>query len=98
MNDAFNSEYPSTEHLREKARKRMPGFAFDYLDSGCNSEINLARNTADIRKVQLRPYYIGDYRGSSLQTELLRVTYDALCLLRTSWTAQSLTLTRSGSS
>ena len=77
MNDAFNSEYPSIEHLREKARQRMPGFAFDYLESGCNSDINLARNTADIREVQLRPYYIGDYAGSSLKTELFGVTYDA---------------------
>jgi len=55
----------------------MPGFAFDYLESGCNSDINLERNTTDIRNVQLRPYYIGDYAGSNLQTELFGVTYDA---------------------
>ncbi len=55
----------------------MPGFAFDYLENGCNSDINLARNTADIREVQLRPYYIGDYAGSSLRTELFGVTYEA---------------------
>ena len=77
MNDAFRSEYPSIEHLREKARRRMPGFAFDYLESGCNSDINLARNTAEIREVQLRPYYIGDFAGSSLRTELFGVTYEA---------------------
>ncbi|MGB5348592.1 MAG: alpha-hydroxy-acid oxidizing protein, partial [Polyangiales bacterium] len=77
MNDAFHSEYPSIEHLRERARRRMPGFAFDYLENGCNSDINLARNTADIREVQLRPYYIGDYAGSSLRTELFGVTYEA---------------------
>ena len=80
MNDAFNSEYPSIEHLREKARKRMPGFAFDYLESGCNSDINLARNTADIRKVQLRPYYIGDYRGIEPSDRALRG--DLRCPLR----------------
>jgi L-lactate dehydrogenase (cytochrome) len=77
QSDAFNSEYPSIEHLRAKARRRMPGFAFDYLESGCNSDINLERNTTDIRNVQLRPYYIGDYAGSNLQTELFGVTYDA---------------------
>ena len=70
MSDAFNSNYPSIEHLREKARKRMPGFAFDYLEGGCFNEINLRRNTDDIREVQLRPYYLRDYPGSNLETTL----------------------------
>ncbi|MDX1680783.1 MAG: alpha-hydroxy acid oxidase, partial [Akkermansiaceae bacterium] len=77
MTEYFNSEYPSIEHLREKARKRMPKFAFEYLEGGCNSDINLQRNTADIREVQLRPYYIRDYKGSNLKTELFGETYDA---------------------
>lgn len=77
MNDAFNSDYPSIEHLREKARKRMPGFANDYLEGGCFSEINLQRNTADIRDVQLRPFYLRDYAGSDLKTTLFGKTYDA---------------------
>ena len=77
MTEYFNSELPSIEHLREKARKRMPRFAFEYLEGGCNSDINLQRNTADIREVQLRPYYIRDYKGSELKTELFGETYDA---------------------
>ncbi len=77
MTEYFNSELPSIEHLREKARKRMPKFAFEYLEGGCNSDINLRRNTADIREVQLRPYYIRDYKGSELKTELFGETYDA---------------------
>ena len=77
MPDNFHSQYPSIDYLREKARKRMPGFAFDYLEGGCNSEINLRRNTAEIREVQLRPYYIGDYPGSDLSTDLFGMTYDA---------------------
>lgn len=77
MTEYFDSELPSIEHLREKARKRMPGFAFDYLEGGCNSEINLRKNTEDIREVKLRPYYIRDYPGSDLKTELFGETYDA---------------------
>jgi L-lactate dehydrogenase (cytochrome) len=77
MNEVFNSEYPSVDHLREKARKRMPGFAFDYLEGGCNSDNNLRRNTREIRDVLLRPYYIGHYPGSNLKTELFGITYDA---------------------
>ncbi|NEQ66729.1 MAG: alpha-hydroxy-acid oxidizing protein [Symploca sp. SIO2D2] len=77
MTDAFNSEYPSIEHLREKARKRMPAFAFDYLEGGCFSEVNLKRNTDEIRQKRLRPYYLRDYPGSNLETELFGQTYSA---------------------
>jgi L-lactate dehydrogenase (cytochrome) len=73
----FHSHYPSTEHLREKARRRMPGFAFDYLEGGCFSEVNLRRNIGDIRAVQLRPFYLRDYPGSDLSTELFGKTYAA---------------------
>jgi L-lactate dehydrogenase (cytochrome) len=73
----FSSHYPSVEHLREQARRRMPGFAFDYLEGGCFSEVNLRRNTEEIRQVQLRPYYLRDYPGSDLSTELFGKTYAA---------------------
>ncbi len=77
MTDTFDSQLPSIEHLRERARKRMPRFAFEYLEGGCNSEINLHRNTAEIRDVQLQPYYLRDYPGSNLETTLFGKTYDA---------------------
>ena len=77
MSEAFNSNYPSIEHLRERARQRVPRFAFEYLEGGCFSNINLQRNTEEIRQVQLRPWYLRDYPGSDLKTELFGTTYDA---------------------
>lgn len=77
MADSFNSDYPSIDLLREGARRRMPAFAFDYLEGGCNSNINLRRNTDEIRDIRLRPYYIGKYPGSDLKTTLFGHTYDA---------------------
>lgn len=77
MSEAFNSNYPSIEHLRERARRRVPRFAFEYLEGGCFSNINLQRNTDEIRQVQLRPWYLRDYPGSDLSTELFGTTYDA---------------------
>lgn len=77
MSELFNSNYPSIEHLRERARKRVPRFAFEYLEGGCFSNINLQRNTDEIRQVQLRPWYLRDYPGSNLKTELFGTTYDA---------------------
>ena len=77
MSEVFNSNYPSIEHLRERARQRVPRFAFEYLEGGCFSNINLQRNTEEIRQVQLRPWYLRDYPGSDLKTELFGITYDA---------------------
>ncbi|WP_031427620.1 alpha-hydroxy acid oxidase [Flavimarina sp. Hel_I_48] len=71
----FNTEYPSIESLREKAKKRMPQFAFEYLDGGCNENINIKRNTDEIREIQLKPRYLKNYRKSSLETELFGVKY-----------------------
>jgi len=73
----FNSNYPSIEALQARAKQRMPGFAYDYLSGGCFSEVNLARNTSEIRDVQLQPYYLRDYHGASQKTELFGKTYDA---------------------
>ncbi|MEM7603342.1 MAG: alpha-hydroxy acid oxidase, partial [Verrucomicrobiota bacterium] len=75
--DAIDARLPSVDDLRKRARRRMPGFAFDYLSGGCFNEINLERNTLDIRQVELRPRYLADYAGSDLSTEIFGRTYDA---------------------
>lgn len=77
MQTHFNSEYPSVDHLRAKAKSRMPGFAYDYLTAGCFTEINLARNNDDIRKVQLRPWYLREFDGADQSTKLFGETYAA---------------------
>lgn len=77
MADAFNPKYPSIEHLREGARRRMPGFAFDYLEGGCFSEVNLRRNTDEIRSLKLKPWYLKDFQGAEQKTELFGELYDA---------------------
>lgn len=73
----INQKYPDIDYLRRRARKRIPRFAFEYLDGGCNSEVNLRRNTAEIREVQLKPYYLRDYGGINMGTELFGKTYSA---------------------
>ena len=73
----FNSNLPSVEMLQEQARRRMPGFAYDYLTGGCFSNINIERNTREIRDMQLSPVYLRDYDGASQKTELFGKTYDA---------------------
>lgn len=73
----FNSSYPSVEGLRKKAKKRIPKFAFEYLDGGCNEDINLSKNTSEIRDIELIPQYLANYKGSSMKTKLFGEEYDA---------------------
>ncbi|HFA51302.1 MAG TPA: alpha-hydroxy-acid oxidizing protein [Bacteroidetes bacterium] len=73
----YNTNYPSVDDLRKKAKKRIPRFAFEYLDGGCNEDVNLHRNTSDIREVELRPYYLRKHSGSDMRTELFGHVYDA---------------------
>lgn len=77
MKEYINPNYPDISFLREKAKKRIPRFAFDYLDGGCNAEMNLKRNTDDIRNILLRPYYLREIREANLKTELFGHVYDA---------------------
>lgn len=77
MESKFNSKYPSIEALREKAKKRVPKFAFEYLDGGCNEDVSIHHNTASIREVKLEPRYLKNYSDSSTKTTLFGKTYDA---------------------
>ena len=77
MNLDLLSKYPSVEDLRIKAKKRIPSFAFDYLDGGCNENVSLKRNTDDIRAVQLEPRYLRNHKKSSTCVTLFGKDYDA---------------------
>jgi L-lactate dehydrogenase (cytochrome) len=76
MSNLIN-QYPSVADLRKRAEKRTPAFAFEYLDGGCNEDVSLHRNTAEIRAVQLEPRYLRNYGASNTKTTLFGQTYDA---------------------
>ena len=44
--------------MRAKAKKQIPKFAFEYLDGGCNDDVNLKKNTLRIRDIELKPKYL----------------------------------------
>ena len=73
----YNTAYPSMDDLRNKAKKRIPRFAFEYLDGGCNEDVNLHKNREDINAVELMPYYLSRHTESSMKTELFGHVYDA---------------------
>ena len=77
MKQEINYKYPSVNDLRLRAKAKIPKFAFEYLDGGCNDDVNLKKNTERIRAVELKPKYLVDYKAPSLKTKLFGHTYDA---------------------
>ncbi len=77
MVNKINPRYPSVDDLRTRAKKRIPKFAFEYLDGGCNEDIGLARNTSEIRKLLLQPRYLRNKGTNSTKTKLFGIEYDA---------------------
>jgi L-lactate dehydrogenase (cytochrome) len=73
----YNTSYPSIDDLRKKAQAKIPRFAFEYLDGGCNEDVNLYKNTAELREVELKPLYLSKHSGSDMKTELFGHVYDA---------------------
>jgi L-lactate dehydrogenase (cytochrome) len=77
MKPPYNTSYPAIEDLIKKAKKKIPKFAFEYLDGGCNEDVNLYKNTAELREVELKPYYLNQHTASDMKTELFGHVYDA---------------------
>jgi len=74
---SYNTKYPSIEDLRIKAKSKIPKFAFEYLDGGCNEDVNIKKNTSEIRDIELLPFYLNKHSGSNMKTELFGHSYDA---------------------
>lgn len=73
----YNRQYPSVADLRKKAKQRIPKFAFDYLDGGCNEELNLVRNEDDFDNILLKPQYLRVGEEIDMSVELFGRRYSA---------------------
>ncbi|MCX6337531.1 MAG: alpha-hydroxy acid oxidase, partial [Bacteroidetes bacterium] len=77
MQLSYNPKYPAIDDLIKKAKSKIPKFAFEYMDGGCNEDVNLYKNTKEIRDVELKPYYLRAHKDAQLNTELFGHVYDA---------------------
>jgi L-lactate dehydrogenase (cytochrome) len=73
----YNSLFPSVQDLKGRAKRRIPKFAFDYLEGGCNDEVNLLKNETDFHRITLMPQYLKKYEGVDTSVELFGHRYDA---------------------
>ncbi len=77
INYIYDTRYPSVEDLKKKAKKRIPKFAFDYLEGGCNDELNLYRNEHDFDNIYFKPRYLEKVGDIDLSVKLFNHTYSA---------------------
>ena len=63
--------------LKKRAKRRIPKFAFDYIEGGCNSELAVKNNREALDDVFLRPEYLQTYSKPDLGVELFGKQYSA---------------------
>jgi len=67
----LNSRFPALSDLRARARKRIPTFVWEYLDSGTGVEATRQRNRAALDRVGLMPSVLHGEFTPDLSTTLL---------------------------
>jgi (S)-mandelate dehydrogenase len=53
----LHRRFPTIAYLRRRARRHVPGFAFEYLDGGAGADGGIARNWRALDAVELVPRY-----------------------------------------
>lgn len=67
----LDSTYPAISDLAARARRRLPRFVWDYLDSATGTEAALHRNRAALDAVTLAPSVLHGQIAPDLETPLL---------------------------
>ena len=75
MSETLDNNYPAISDLRAKAKKRLPHFAFEYLDSGTGAELAMQRNRDALDKVLFSPRILCGALQFHHQKEFLGKTY-----------------------
>lgn len=69
--------YPNAFDLRDRARRRMPNFAFEYGDGGAGTDGGIRRNWAAFDAIELMPRYGKVVAPPSAQARILGKMYSA---------------------
>lgn len=68
-------KFPAISDLRQRARKRIPNFAFEYLDSATGTELGLVRNREALDAILFMPSVLNGQTDPDFQTEFMGDTY-----------------------
>ena len=67
----LDTRYPAVSDLRRRARRRIPHFVWEFLDSGTGTEAALRRNRAALDAVLMRPAVLTGEVTPELETPFL---------------------------
>jgi L-lactate dehydrogenase (cytochrome) len=71
------NQYPGIANLEEKAQRRLPNVAWEYLQSGTGNDGAMHRNRQQLEKITLTPRFMQGKLEVDLSTELFGTTYRA---------------------
>lgn len=66
----LHARFPALSDLRARARRRIPPFVWDYLDSATGTEATLRRNRAMLDEIRFRPSILHGELAPDLSTTL----------------------------
>ncbi len=69
--------YPAISDLEARAKKRVPHFSWEYLDSGTGADQAVRRNADALGEITLIPQLLKGKFAPSVETELFGITYTA---------------------
>ncbi len=69
--------YPAISDLEARAKKRVPHFSWEYLDSGTGADQAVRRNADALGEITLIPQLLKGKFSPSVETELFGITYTA---------------------
>jgi L-lactate dehydrogenase (cytochrome) len=77
MNTNLMSRFPAIEDLRRRAKKRIPHFAWEFLDSGTGTDACVQRNRDEMARVELMPLFMQGEFTPNISTRLFDTDYSA---------------------
>jgi isopentenyl diphosphate isomerase/L-lactate dehydrogenase-like FMN-dependent dehydrogenase len=71
----YDSRYPAIADLKLRAKRRLPNFAFDYVDNAIDEEDAKQRNRQAFRDIILTPRYLRDVNTVDTRATLFGTEY-----------------------
>jgi isopentenyl diphosphate isomerase/L-lactate dehydrogenase-like FMN-dependent dehydrogenase len=71
----YDTRYPGVADLKARARRRLPKFAFDYVDAAIDYERGKRRNRESFHQIRLTPRYLRDVAATDISTTVFGDAY-----------------------
>jgi len=71
----YDTRYPGVSDLKAKARRRIPKFAYDYINTAIDYEIAKQRNRESFHQTKLTPRYLADVTTVDISAEVFGKRY-----------------------